>query len=265
VRSEPLEVAVVGAGPAGLAAGIHLARAGICHRVFERHRPGGLLHAAGLVECYPGFPRGIQGPRLAAAMVRQARALGARIEAVEVTAARWEGRFLLEAGGSWAATCLILATGTRPRGAAPPGYSGSVHFGTDTLPRRLVGRRVWVSGGGDAAFDSALQARRRGADVGVFLRGEPKAMALLVTRAAAAGVLVHRGRSLAEALAAGAPDHLLICHGRDPENGLLAGLAAEVPGLFLAGDLTRCGLRYAAVAAGDGLAAARLAEACLGR
>jgi thioredoxin reductase len=199
-------------------------------------------------------------------MVRQAVAQGVRIEPTEVTGARWEsGRFLLDAGGSWEASCLVLATGTRPRGAAPAGFSGPIHYGTDTLPKRLPGRRVWVSGGGDAAFDSALQARRRGAAVEIFLRGEPRALALLVARAVEAGVEVHRGRVLAEALAAAVPDHLLICHGRDPEDALLVCLAADSPGLFLAGDLVRGGVRYAAVAAGDGLRAARLAEAFLGR
>jgi thioredoxin reductase len=192
--------------------------------------------------------------------------LGVRIEAGEVTGARHEGGiFHLEAGDTWTATCLILATGTRPRGAAPPGFCGPVHHGTDTLPKRLAGRRVWVSGGGDAAFDSALQARRRGAEVDLFLRGAPKAMALLVARAEVAGVRVRRGRSVAEALVASTPDHLLICHGRAPEDTLLAGLGADRPGLFLAGDLARGRLRYAAVAAGDGLAAARLAEDWLGR
>ncbi|MFH1462779.1 MAG: NAD(P)/FAD-dependent oxidoreductase [Pseudomonadota bacterium] len=272
-----LQVAVVGGGPAGLAAGLHLARAGIAHRVFERRRPGGLLHAAGLVECYPGFPGGIQGPRLAAAMVRQARVLGVLIEQAEVTGARQhEGRFCLDAGAAWTASCLILATGTVPRGVAPEGFAGPVHHGTDSLPRRLAGERVWISGGGDAAFDSALQARDRGASVEVFLRGEPRAMELLVRRAAEAGVQVHRGSSVAQALTEGAPDHLLICHGRDPEDLLwrqLMGVEARptwevethVRGLFLAGDIVRGNVRYAAVAAGDGLRAARLAEALLGR
>ena len=291
------EVLVVGAGPAGLAAGIHLARAGIPHLLLERTRPGGLLHAAGLVECYPGFPRGIQGPRLARAMQRQALALGVRIEAAAAVDARIEaGAFALRVGGSWLrAPCLVLCCGTRPRPVAglpvEGDLAGRLHASTASLPRRLAGRRVLVSGGGDAAFDSALQLRARGAEVGLVLRGPPRALPVLVERVRRGGLPVLQGWQLDGVRRCGPRlelslrgpageerraevDHLLCCHGREPEDGLWRALApGEVPqdvptareGLFLAGDLLRGRCRYAAVAAGDGLRAARLAEAWLRR
>jgi len=286
-----VDVAVVGAGPAGLAAGIHLARAGIRHVVVERAFPGGLLHAAGLVECYPGFPHGVQGPRLALAMERQARRLEVALERAEVDGAeRCCGGFAFRAGArGWAARCAILATGTRPVPVVLPAGlpPGRVHRGTDSFRGAPGGARVWISGGGDAAFDSALQLAGWGARVDLSFRGAaPRALGRLVERAQAAGVRVHAGCALLGVEAAGEGlavwtsggaaevDHLVLCHGREPEDALwralagdapLAGVLTAIPSLFLAGDVCRGAVRYAAVAAGDGLRAARLAESFLGR
>lgn len=296
--SRRVDVAVVGAGPAGLAAGIHLARARIPHLVFERAEPGGLLNAAGLVECYPGFPGGIAAPALVCAMVEQAEQLGVAIVRAEVERLGWSGgRFdLCSAGDRYEAGAVVLATGTVPRPLPSALFASDIpweriHHGTATLPASVRGARVWVSGGGDAAFDSALQLAQRGASVELGMRGDrPRAMALLVDRVREAGVAVHprcpllrvsrEGDGLALTTADGSQvrrvDALLVCHGRDPEHSLWHGLAgsqargpreveSHYPGLFMAGDLVRGDCRYAAVAAGDGLRCARLAEAHLER
>ena len=290
-----IDVAVVGAGPAGLAAGIHLARLGLEHRVFERDEPGGLLRSAGLVECYPGFPGGIQARDLVTAMVAQAQGLGVHFEAGEVVDLSWtDAGYQLQLGAQrWLAQAVILATGTKPRPLSPELIAGAfptdrVHHGTDSLPWGIAGSRVWVSGGGDAAFDSALQLLERGATVQLAMRGQrPRALALLVQRARERGVQIHGdttlcslrplpdGLELTLATADGpvtqGADHVLICHGRDPDHLLWHRLASPAarsprqvvshyPGLFMAGDLVRSECRYAAVAAGDGLRCAKLAE-----
>lgn len=65
------EVAVIGAGPAGIACTIQLSRYGIMPLLFERDIPGGLLKNANLVENYPGFPGGIKGTNMIEKMTRQ--------------------------------------------------------------------------------------------------------------------------------------------------------------------------------------------------
>ncbi len=299
--SRPVETldVVVGAGPSGLAAGIYLARAGLAHLVFERGRPGGLLRSAGLVECYPGFPGGIAGSSLADRIERQARDLGVRIERAEVTDLAWTGAgFELRAGGRCVQVpAVVLATGTEPRAVQgvtlDPGLPGNrIRHETSGLPERLDGQEVWISGGGDAALDSALQLSERGARVGVAIRGaRARAARLLVERAERAGVALRYGWALERVEPYGArlrlgfcevagqevvADWLLVCHGRDPAVALwhrLASPAARLPndvenhfpGLYMVGDLLRGRCRYAAVAAGDGTRAARLAEALLER
>jgi thioredoxin reductase (NADPH) len=296
---QELGVAVVGAGPAGLAAGIHLARAGISHRVFERAEPGGLLRSAGLVECYPGFPGGVQAAVLVRNMVAQARGLGVDLQTAEVESLGWTraGFELVGDAGPFRAAAVILATGTRPRALAPglvgdPSALSRIHHETCTLPEQLHGARVWISGGGDAAFDSGLQLVERGAQVHIAVRGRPRALGLLIRRARERGIALHLGCSLEtvdarfDGLELGLAgrggerrervDQLLVCHGRDPEVSLWQGLTSEqardphrveslYPGLFLAGDLVRGSCRYAGVAVGDGLRCARLAEAHLER
>ncbi|MFA4852164.1 MAG: NAD(P)/FAD-dependent oxidoreductase, partial [Bacteroidales bacterium] len=65
------DVAIIGAGPAGIACTIQLSRYGIMPLLFERDIPGGLLKNANLVENYPGFPGGIKGTKLIEKMTRQ--------------------------------------------------------------------------------------------------------------------------------------------------------------------------------------------------
>jgi thioredoxin reductase (NADPH) len=296
MRPSILDVAVVGAGPAGLAAGVHAARAGLAHAIFDPGPPGGLLRAANLVENYPGYSPGIPGARLADAIAKHANELSIRRVRVRVESITLSsGTFVLRGKGLNVRACaVILATGTRPVAARTPGVTtatriGLCHRDARTLPEDLSGTTVAVSGSGDAAFDTALNAAGRGARVEIFVRtAAVKANRVLLERVRAAGVPVHgctgiekvgvtggglrlkikhRGKAAPDVVC----DHLILCHGREPEDALyrsLAGRNVDVPrdvrtgvlGLFCAGDVIRGSCRYAVVAAADGTRACHHAE-----
>jgi len=293
------EVAIIGAGPAGMSAAIHLQRAGLSPVLLERGEPGGLLRSANWVENYPGFPDGIPGQDLAARFRNQLRIVGAKVTSADVRSVkrvRWG--FQIKSGlGDRTSRAVILATGTRPAKVAIRGASElagkRVFSELNDLPSSLKGKRLIIVGGGDAAFDYALGLRQRGAQILVVSRSEPCCLPLLRERTEALGIEVVIGVSprtvrgakdgLVLTCIAGASevelagDMLLMACGRVPNIEVLSqsirremspgskGLPeTSVRGFYLAGDVVREKQRQTGIAVGDGIRAAMLAEEYLG-
>ncbi len=295
----PVDLAVIGAGPAGLAAAVQATRQGLAVALLEADRPGGLLHHADLVENYLGVGW-IAGHELAARLVAQAARSGVRAvrAAVERIALQAGGRYRLElaAGPAVEARGVVVATGTRP---ADPGLPGAAEQGGTRwfrgVPELLAswsgepGRAV-VVGGGDIAFDGAVSLRRRGWDVTVLVRGTaPRALGLLSRRLDGLGVAVSLDSAVSRVVAAGDAlrlegarggepaawhaDRVLAAVGREPALPPIVDLrggagaapcaspaeASTLPRLWLAGDVARGRDRQASIAAGDGVAAAMAA------
>ena len=117
------DVAVVGAGPAGLTAGLYAARAGLRACMFDAVGYGGQLAQTDWIENYPGFPEGANGFDLADLMKGQADRFGVEEIDCPVTAVRCLGEgFAVETEcGTHAARTVVLATGARPRKLEVPG------------------------------------------------------------------------------------------------------------------------------------------------
>jgi len=157
------DVAVVGAGPAGLTAGLYAARAGLAAVVFESAAPGGQAATTEAIENYPGFPEPVSGQVLAEAMRRQAERHGCRFRSAEVlavaAAAGAPAWSLRTDGGDCTALAVIAANGARPARLGIPGEERFWGRGVSccaTCDGALFrGKRLAVVGGGDTAVQEA--------------------------------------------------------------------------------------------------------------
>src|ERR1700749_1287433 len=156
------KVLIVGTGCAGLTAAIYAARANLSPLVLEGSQPGGQLSTTTLVENFPGFPEGIDGPQLIMNMHAQAEKFGARFAYSEVT--DYEGlpdHVRIKADDEWLETrALIIASGASARYLGLENEEKLVGHGLTSCATcdgafyRNV--PVCVIGGGDSAAEEAL-------------------------------------------------------------------------------------------------------------
>ncbi len=285
-HEKELDLLIVGLGPAGVACALQARREGLRLLAVGDEPVGGLLPAARRLDNLP-TASGMAGAELARRMAEQLDERGVDCTEGRVTtlAATADGHAVgLADGRGWRARCVCLATGTRPR-HWPVALEGGrwVHRDARSVPARLDGLRAAVIGGGEAALDTALSLRDRGAGVELWVRGRRlRAGAALQAEAQAAGVRPIWSSEPVRARRQGpfweltardgrrlVADELVVCIGRERRDELLAAVppqpdAAEPivyrPGLFVAGDLIRGRDRYTATAMGDGQ---RAAVACM--
>ena len=173
-----VEIAIVGGGPAGLAAALYAARGRAKTVVFERGIPGGQIVTTDWVENYPGFPDGISGSELGDLMTRQAEVHGAVIRSfapIESVDVESSGHFVLQSEGEeFEADCVILATGAVPRKLGIPGEAEFTGRGVSwcaTCDGALYKEKVVsVVGGGDAAVEEAMFLTKFAAEVHLIHR-----------------------------------------------------------------------------------------------
>ncbi len=161
---EALELAIIGGGPAGLAAGIYAARARLRAILFEENLTGGAPAFTGTIENYPGFPGGIGGPELVERMREQAESFGLEIrtfEPVEAVVREPGGGLSLRTDkGSYRALAVLLATGMKPAKLGIPGEEElrgrGVSYCATCDGAFFRDREVAVVGGGNSAVEEAL-------------------------------------------------------------------------------------------------------------
>ena len=155
-------VVIIGAGCSGLTAALYTARANLRPLVLQGHEPGGQLSLTTLVENFPGFPEGIQGPELVDNIRKQAEKFGAVVEMKHLVSADLSKRpFVLRIGADEVRTrTLIIASGASARWLGLPSEQALIGHGVSSCATCdgffFSGKEITVIGGGDSAMEEAL-------------------------------------------------------------------------------------------------------------
>jgi thioredoxin reductase (NADPH) len=187
------DLAVVGCGPAGLAAAVYGASEGLTTVVLERTAPGGQAGATMLIENYLGFPTTVSGRELVERAVLQARKFDAGLSIpAPVTGLSFENAYSLlrlESGETVVAKCLLIATGADYRRLLAEGcarFEGSgVYYAATVNESEICEKQdVVVVGGGNSAGQAAVFLARRARKVFLLIRGDDlsKAMSAYLAR-----------------------------------------------------------------------------------
>jgi thioredoxin reductase (NADPH) len=178
-RSSEYDVAIVGGGPAGLAAAVYGASEGLRTIVVEREAPGGQAGTSSRIENYLGFPSGVSGDELASRALQQAKRLGAEIlvtrSVVGLNPAAREAS--LDGGDVVRARTLILATGVSWRRLAIDGLDRligkGVYYGAARSEANAThGQDIHLIGAGNSAGQAALAFANHARKVTLVVRGE---------------------------------------------------------------------------------------------
>jgi thioredoxin reductase (NADPH) len=157
------DTVILGTGCSGLTAAIYSGRANLKPLVIEGHEPGGQLSITTLVENFPGFPEGIQGPELIDHMRKQAARFGAEYMPGHLVQADLMKRpFTLDCGGGKTiqTRTLIIASGASARWLGLPNEHALIGHGVSSCATCdgffFSGKPITVIGGGDSAMEEAL-------------------------------------------------------------------------------------------------------------
>ncbi len=298
------DLAIIGGGPAGLAAGLYGARSNLKTVIIERGLPGGQMQNTLDIENYPGFKH-ILGPDLSNHMYQQTLELGVEWKTGEVTAVQLEGqpKTLRVGKDEIQAKAVIIASGALPKYLDVPGekeFQGrGVSYCATCDGAFFRGKPVFVVGGGDSAVEEGLFLTNHAESVTVIHRRDTlKAQPYLQERAfknpkmkfvwdtvveeilgdtKVTGVRVRNVKDDTTTVLEG--DGVFIYIGFYPNSSFLydtgilneqgyvitdARMATKFPGVFAAGDVRDTPLRQIITASSDGALAAMSAFQYIG-
>jgi len=254
------DVAIVGAGPAGLATAVYAASEGLSVLVLDCRAYGGQAGASARIENYLGFPTGISGQALAGRAYVQAQKFGARIlvpaqvTALECAAGAPPALHLL-GGRRLQARAVVIASGARyrrPEVSALPAFEGrGVWYWASPIEARMCrGEEVVLVGGGNSAGQAAVYLAAHAAHVTMLVRGAGLAATMsryLIDRIAAAPNITVAPRQELAALDGDPSGHLCAVAWRDRDGGALTRRAVRNLFLFIGASpetafLASCGV-----------------------
>lgn len=172
------DTVILGSGCAGLTAAIYTGRANLKPLVLEGHEPGGQLSITTLVENFPGWPDGIQGPELIENMKKQAQRFGAEFRMAHLVSVDLSQRpFVLNLGSETIRTrTLIIASGASARWLGLPSEQALIGHGVSSCATCdgffFSGKEIAVIGGGDSAMEEALFLTRFASKVYLLHRSD---------------------------------------------------------------------------------------------
>src|SRR6202453_2339789 len=186
------DTVILGSGCAGLTAAIYTGRAGLNPLVLEGHEPGGQLSITTLVENFPGWPDGIQGPELIDNMKKQAERFGATFQLAHLAKVDLNAHpiRLETSGGEVHTRTLIIASGASARWLGLPSEQALIGHGVSSCATCdgffFRGKDIAVIGGGDSAMEEALFLTRFATKVTLLHRREQfRASHIMLERAMA--------------------------------------------------------------------------------
>lgn len=175
------DVAIIGAGPSGLAAAVYAASEGLSTLIIEGTAPGGQAGTSSKIENYLGFPTGVSGQELASRAQMQAQKFGARLavsrEAIRIDQDAGLHKIFLRGGTSVCCRSVVIATGAKYRKLDVADYSRyenqGIYYAATAMEANLVrGHQVAVVGGGNSAGQAAVFLSGVASHVHLILRGE---------------------------------------------------------------------------------------------
>lgn len=289
------DVIIIGSGPAGLTAGIYTSRAGLKTLMLGGEKWGGQLMLTTVVENYPGFPEGIQGPDLMLNMRKQAERFGVEFKEENAKSVDFETRPFKVNG--YLGRSVVIATGAEFKWLGLPNEQRLVGRGVSSCATCdaafFKGKKVVVVGGGDAAMEEALVLARHASEVIIVHRKSGfKASKIMQDRVFAEskirvvwnaevkdvlgesrveGVVLSNGETVSS-------DGLFVAIGHSPATKIFEGKVnlgtkgyaqregsthktmSNIAGVFVSGDVHDYTYRQAVTAAGYGCEAALDAE-----
>lgn len=290
------DVIIIGSGPAGLTAAIYTTRANLKTLVIAGLKWGGQLQLTSLVENFPGFPEGIQGPQLMENMRKQAEHHGAELVTEDFTKADFSKKpFSVWVGEKeYQSRAVIVASGADARWLGVPGEKERIGRGVSSCAtcdaNFFRNKNVFIVGGGDSAMEEALVLANVANSVTIIHRRDAfRASEIMQKRAkenkkisflfnSAIAEVKGEGR-VQSAIVRNSEtseekemqvDGIFVAIGHIPNTKLFEGIDLDeqgyikvqnhyhtnVPGVFTAGDVHDRAYRQAITAAGFGAAAA---------
>jgi thioredoxin reductase (NADPH) len=294
------DMVIIGGGPAGYAAALYAARAGLDTLVIEKMSVGGQMALTDIIDNYPGFDGGIDGITLGMQMQTGAERFGAKTEYDEITSVELmpEIKRIVGAMGEYFSRTVVIATGANPRELGIPGeeklIGKGLHYCAHCDGRFYKNKTVAVVGGGNSAVSDALYLSHLAKKVYLIHRRdtlratkiyhEPlmnaknvefvwdSAVSDYIVDGRVVGATIRNLKTGEESELRF--DGLFVSIGRKPATALFTELSLDemgyivadettktaIPGVYAVGDVRTKALRQVVTAVSDGAVAAHFAE-----